>query len=75
MQICQINVLNNKINSIKYATVSKLHEYCNKFDRKSLLIIYFISSAERRILTQVRVATRPEPPESPLAHALYTFRT
>ena len=31
MQLCQINVFNNKINHIIYANVSKLHEYCNKF--------------------------------------------
>ena len=35
MQICQINVLNNKINDIIYVNASKLHEYCNKFDEKS----------------------------------------
>ena len=34
MVICQINVLNNKINRIKYANVSKFHEYCKKFDGK-----------------------------------------
>ena len=43
MQICQISVLNNKINDIIYANVSKLHGYCNKFDGKSLIkIFYFI---------------------------------
>ena len=31
-QIFQINVLNNKINNIKYANISKLHESSNKFD-------------------------------------------
>ena len=36
MHIFQMNVLNNKINNNKYANVSKLHEYCNKFDGKSL---------------------------------------
>ena len=36
MQFCQINVLNNKINDIKNANVSKLYEYCNKFEGKSL---------------------------------------
>ena len=41
MQICQINVLNNKIDDIIYANVSKLHEYCNKFVRKSLVKIFF----------------------------------
>ena len=44
MQICQINGLNNRTNDIVYATVSKLHEYCNKFDGKSLIkIFYFIN--------------------------------
>ena len=43
MQICQMSVLNNKINDIIHANVSKLHEYCNKFDEKSLIqIFYFI---------------------------------
>ena len=34
MHICQINLLNNKINEIIYTNVSKLHEYCSKFLRK-----------------------------------------
>ena len=42
MQICQINVLNNKINKIKYAYVSKLHKYCNMFDWKSLIKIFYV---------------------------------
>ena len=43
MQICQISVLNNEINDIIYANVSKLHKYGNKFDRKLLIqIFYFI---------------------------------
>ena len=43
MQICQINVLNNNMYNI-YANVSKLHDYCNKFDGKSLInIFYFIN--------------------------------
>ena len=42
MQIREINVLNNKINDIKYANVSKLHEYCNNYDRKSLIKIFYI---------------------------------
>ena len=38
-----LNVLNNKINKIKYPNVSMWHEYCNKFDGKSLIkIFYFI---------------------------------
>ena len=36
-----MNVLNNKIDEIRYANVSKLHEYCNKFDRKSLMKIFY----------------------------------
>ena len=28
MKICRINGLNNRINDIIYADVSKLHEYC-----------------------------------------------
>ena len=40
MKIFHIKVLNNKI---KYANVSQLHVYCNKFDGKSLIkIFYFI---------------------------------
>ena len=35
-----MNILNNEINDIIYANVSKLHEYCNKFDGKSLIDIY-----------------------------------
>ena len=43
MQICPINVLNHKINDIVYGKVSKLHEYSNKFDGKSLIkVFYFI---------------------------------
>ena len=43
MQIYQINVLNYEMIEIQYANVSKLHEYYNKFDRKSLIkIFYFI---------------------------------
>ena len=43
MHIFHINVLNNRISNIKYANVSKLHEYCNKFDGKPLIkIFYFI---------------------------------
>ena len=43
MQIYQINVLNKKINDIIYASVSKLHEYCNKLNGNSLIKkFYFI---------------------------------
>ena len=43
LQICHISVLNNKINHIIYANVLKLHDYCNYFDGKSLIkIFYFI---------------------------------
>ena len=41
MQICQINVLNDKTNDIKYANVPKLHEYCNKFEEKTLITIFY----------------------------------
>ena len=44
MQIRQENLLNNKINTIKHANVSKFHEYFDKFDKKSSIkIFYFIS--------------------------------
>ena len=36
-----MNILNNKINEMKYANVSKLHEYSNKFDGKSLIKIFY----------------------------------
>ena len=42
MQLCQISVVNNKINSINHAIVSKLHEYYNKFDGKSLIQIFYV---------------------------------
>ena len=42
MQLCQISVVNNKINNINHANVSKLHEYYNKFDGKSLIEIFYI---------------------------------
>ena len=43
MQICHISVLNKKIDDIIYANVSKLHEYCNRFNGKSLIkSFYFI---------------------------------
>ena len=42
MQLYQISVVNNKINNINHANVSKLHEYYNKFDGKSLIQIFYI---------------------------------
>ena len=42
MQLCQISVVNNQINNINHANVSKLHEYYNKFDGKSLIQIFYI---------------------------------
>ena len=42
MQLCQITVVNNKINNINHANVSKLHEYYNKFDGKSLIQIFYV---------------------------------
>ena len=41
MQICQTNVLNNKMNNMNLANMSKLHEYYNKFD-KSLIQIFHV---------------------------------
>ena len=43
MRICQISVLNNKINGIIYANVTMFHEYCNKFDGKSLIKIFYFT--------------------------------
>ena len=34
--------MNNKINKIQYANVSKLHEFCNKFDENSSIKIFYI---------------------------------
>ena len=34
-----MKILNNKIDNIRYANVSKLHEYCNKFAGKPLIKI------------------------------------
>ena len=42
MQLCQISLVNNKINNINHANVSKLHEYYNKFDGKSLIQIFYV---------------------------------
>ena len=48
MQFCETNVLNIKINNIKYANVSKLYEYCNKIDEKSSIkIFYFIDCGNK----------------------------
>ena len=58
MLICQINVLNNKIDKIIYAYVSKLHEYCNKFDGKSLIKIFLCASgAQTRFFATVNSST------------------
>ena len=42
MQLCQISVVNNKINNINHANVSKLHAYYNKLDGKSLIRIFYV---------------------------------
>ena len=42
MQLCQISVVNNKINNINHANVSKLHEYYNKFNGKWWIQIFYI---------------------------------
>ena len=42
MQICQTNVLNNKINNMNLANMWKLHEYYNKCDDKSLIQIFHV---------------------------------
>ena len=53
MKIFHINVLNNKINDIKYANDSNLHEYYNKFDGKSLIKIFFIRHTSKVSLVGV----------------------
>ena len=59
MQIYQINVLNYEMIEIQYANVSKLHEYYNKFDRKSLIKIFYFIDWWGLLRANVRRRSKP----------------